>query len=89
MFSDLGVDEASARFIYSSYADSLAAKPRSRRALFHTVYRRRSVRVFCVGDLANLISFPLESEGARNRRAAVRCWERLGGPRKYYEREAV
>jgi putative transposase len=37
----------------------------------------------------NLILFPLETEGARNRRAAVRCHERLGGLLKYYEREAA
>jgi transposase InsO family protein len=37
----------------------------------------------------NLISFPLQTEGARNRRAAVRCRERLGGLLKYYEREAA
>src|ERR1700730_18670265 len=36
----------------------------------------------------NLILFPLQTEGARNRRAAVRCRERLGGLLKYYEREA-
>ena len=37
----------------------------------------------------NLILFPLNREGARNRKAAVRCRERLGGPLKYYEREAA
>ena len=37
----------------------------------------------------NLILFPLETEGARNRKAAVRCRERLGGLLKYYEREAA
>ena len=37
----------------------------------------------------NLILFPLKREGARNRRAAVRCRERLGGLLKYYEREAA
>jgi transposase InsO family protein len=37
----------------------------------------------------NLILFPLQTEGARNRRAAVRCRERLGGLLKYYEREAA
>jgi hypothetical protein len=37
----------------------------------------------------NLILFPLETEGARNTRAAVRCRERLGGLLKYYEREAA
>jgi hypothetical protein len=40
----------------------------------------------------NLILFPLKPlkrEGARNRRAAVRCRERLGGLLKYYEREAA
>jgi hypothetical protein len=37
----------------------------------------------------NLILFPLKAEGARNRQAAVRCRERLGGLLKYYEREAA
>jgi putative transposase len=37
----------------------------------------------------NLILFPLETEGARNRKAAVRCRERLGGLLKYYEREVA
>jgi hypothetical protein len=37
----------------------------------------------------NVILFPLKTEGARNRRAAVRCRERLGGLLKYYEREAA
>ena len=37
----------------------------------------------------NLILFPLKREGARNRKAAVRCRERLGGLLKYYEREAA
>jgi putative transposase len=37
----------------------------------------------------NLILFPLETEGARNRKAAVRCRERLGGLLKYYERKAA
>ena len=37
----------------------------------------------------NLILYPLETKGARNRRAAVRCRERLGGLLKYYEREAA
>jgi putative transposase len=37
----------------------------------------------------NLILFPLQTEGASNRRAAVRCRERLGGLLKYYEREAA
>jgi putative transposase len=37
----------------------------------------------------NLILFPLEAAGAKNRRAAVRCRERLGGLLKYYEREAA
>ena len=37
----------------------------------------------------NLILFPLQTEGARNRKAAVRCRERLGGLLKYYEREAA
>jgi hypothetical protein len=37
----------------------------------------------------NLILIPLETEGARNRKAAVRCRERLGGLLKYYEREAA
>jgi hypothetical protein len=37
----------------------------------------------------NLILFPVETEGARNRKAAVRCRERLGGLLKYYEREAA
>jgi len=36
----------------------------------------------------NLILFPLKREGARDRKAAVRCRERLGGLLKYYEREA-
>jgi hypothetical protein len=35
------------------------------------------------------ILFPLEMEGARNRKAAVRCRERLGGLLKYCEREAA
>jgi len=37
----------------------------------------------------NLILFPLQTEGARNGKAAVRCRERLGGLLKYYEREAA
>jgi putative transposase len=37
----------------------------------------------------NLILFPLQTEGARNRKAVVRCRERLGGLLKYYEREAA
>ena len=37
----------------------------------------------------NLILFPLETEGARNRKAAVRRRQRLGGLLKYYEREAA
>jgi hypothetical protein len=37
----------------------------------------------------NLILFPLKREGARDRKAAVRCQERLGGLLKYYEREAA
>jgi hypothetical protein len=37
----------------------------------------------------NLILFPLETEGARDRKAAVRCRERLGGLLKYYERKAA
>ena len=37
----------------------------------------------------NLILFPLKREGARDRKAAVRCRERLGGLLKYYEREAA
>ena len=37
----------------------------------------------------NLILFPVKTEGARNRKAAVRCRERLGGLLKYYEREAA
>ena len=37
----------------------------------------------------NLILFPLETEGARNRQEAVRRRERLGGLLKYYEREAA
>ena len=37
----------------------------------------------------NLILFPLATEGARNRKAAVRCRERLGGLLKYYERGAA
>ena len=37
----------------------------------------------------NLISFPLKREGARDRKAAVRCREPLGGLLKYYEREAA
>ena len=41
------------------------------------------------GVKENLILFPLQTEGARNRRAAVRCRERLGGLLKYYEREAA
>jgi hypothetical protein len=32
----------------------------------------------------NLILLPLLTEGARNRKAAVRCRERLGGLLKYY-----
>jgi putative transposase len=38
---------------------------------------------------ANLILFPVKTEGPRNRQAAVRCRERLGGLLKYYEREAA
>jgi putative transposase len=37
----------------------------------------------------NLILFPLKREGARDRKAAVRCRERLGSLLKYYEREAA
>jgi putative transposase len=37
----------------------------------------------------NLILFPLKREGARDRKAAVRCRERLGGLLKYYERDAA
>ena len=37
----------------------------------------------------NLILFPLKREGARDRKAAVRCRERLGGLLKYYERKAA
>jgi putative transposase len=37
----------------------------------------------------NLLLFPLKREGARDRKAAVRCRERLGGLLKYYEREAA
>ena len=37
----------------------------------------------------NLILFPVETEGANNRKAAVRCRERLGGLLKYYEREVA
>jgi putative transposase len=37
----------------------------------------------------NLILFPLEREGARDRKTAVQCRERLGGLLKYYEREAA
>jgi putative transposase len=37
----------------------------------------------------NVILFPLKREGARDRKAAVRCRERLGGLLKYYEREAA
>jgi putative transposase len=37
----------------------------------------------------SLILFPLETEEARNRQAAVQCRERLGGLLKYYEREAA
>jgi putative transposase len=37
----------------------------------------------------NLILFPLEREGARDRNVAVRCRERLGGLLKYYEREVA
>jgi len=37
----------------------------------------------------NLILFPVKREGARDRKAAVRCRERLGGLLKYYEREAA
>lgn len=37
----------------------------------------------------NLILSPLETEGARNRQAAVRCQEQLGGLLKYYQREAA
>jgi hypothetical protein len=33
--------------------------------------------------------FPLKREGARDRKAAVRCRERLGGLLEYYEREAA
>jgi putative transposase len=37
----------------------------------------------------NLILFPLQTEGAKKRKSAVRCRERLGGLLKYYEREAA
>ncbi|MGB7845184.1 MAG: helix-turn-helix domain-containing protein [Candidatus Acidiferrum sp.] len=37
----------------------------------------------------NLILFPLKREGARDRKAAMRCRERMGGLLKYYEREAA
>jgi putative transposase len=37
----------------------------------------------------NLILFPLKRKGARDRKAGVRCRERLGGLLKYYEREAA
>ena len=37
----------------------------------------------------NLILFPVKREGARDRKAVVRCRERLGGLLKYYEREAA
>ena len=37
----------------------------------------------------NLILFSLATEGARNRKAAVRCRERLGGLLKYYEQKAA
>ena len=37
----------------------------------------------------NLILFPVETEGAKNRKAAVRCRERLGGLLKYYELEVA
>jgi transposase InsO family protein len=37
----------------------------------------------------NLILFPLKREGARDRKTAVRCRERLGGLLKYYERKAA
>ena len=37
----------------------------------------------------NLILFSLKREGARDRKAAVRCRERLGGLLKYYERGAA
>jgi hypothetical protein len=37
----------------------------------------------------NLILFPVKTEGPRNRKAAVRWRERLGGLLKYYEREAA
>jgi putative transposase len=37
----------------------------------------------------NLILFPLKREGARDRKAAVRCRERLGGLLKCYERKAA
>jgi putative transposase len=37
----------------------------------------------------NLILFPLQTEGARNRKAAVRCRERPGGLLKYCGREAA
>ena len=37
----------------------------------------------------NMILSPLETEGARNWQAAVRCQERLGGLLKYYQREAA
>ena len=37
----------------------------------------------------NLILCPLKREGARDRKASVRCRERLGGLLKYYEREAA
>ena len=46
----------------------------------------RSANEFKFGK-ENLILFPLKREGARDRKAAVRCRERLGGLLKYYERE--
>jgi hypothetical protein len=49
---------------------------------------QRSANEFKFGK-ENLILFPLKREGARDRKAAVRCRERLGGLLKYYEREAA
>ena len=69
----------------------------SRLILFGERSLRRALRQYVVHyheernhqGKENLILFPLATEGARHRKAAVRCRERLGGLLKYYEREAA
>ena len=69
----------------------------SRMILFGERSLRRALQLYVVHyheernhqGKENLILFPLQTEGARNRRAAMPCRERLGGLLKYYEREAA